>query len=117
MTLEVLNTAVLATVPLQAEGGSGLLAQAPLILLFLGVFYFIVWRPQSKARKEHEELITTLKKGDEVVTEGGIVGKIAAVEEDVVVLEISDKSRMRVMKASISGKYGEPVAEDAKELS
>ena len=71
MTLEALNTTVLATVPLQAEGGGGLLAQAPLILLFLGVFYFIVWRPQSKARKEHEELITTLKKGDEVVTEGG----------------------------------------------
>ena len=53
MTLEALNTTVLATEPLQAEGGGGLLAQAPLILLFLGVFYFIVWRPQSKARKEH----------------------------------------------------------------
>ena len=116
MTLEVLNTAVLATVPLQAEGGGGggLLAQAPLILLFLGVFYFIVWRPQSKARKEHEQLITTLKKGDEVVTEGGIVGKIAAVEDHIVVLEVSDKNRMRVKKESISGKFGEPAEEDSK---
>lgn len=115
MTLEVLNTAVLATVPLQAEGGGGgILAQAPLILLFLGVFYFIVWRPQSKARKEHEELITTLKKGDEVVTEGGIIGKIVAVEEHLVVLEVSDKSRMRIKKESISGSYGEPEEEESK---
>ena len=85
-----------------------------IFLLFLGVFYFIVWRPQSKARKEHEELITTLKKGDEVVTEGGIVGKISAVEDHLVVLEISDKNRLRIKKESISGKFGEPAKEDSK---
>ena len=56
-------------------------------LLFLGgfilIFYFLLWRPQSKRRKEHQALITGLLKGDEVVTSGGIVGQIKKVEEKV----------------------------------
>lgn len=108
MTLPLSIPAALAALPLQAEGGGvgGLTSQLPMLILVFAAFYFLMIRPQQKARKEHEELLTTLKKGDEVVSEGGIVGTIFAVEDEIVVLEINDKTRMRIKKESISGRYG-----------
>lgn len=69
---------------------------------FVLIFYFLLWRPQSKRRKEHMELMGGLGKGDEVVTAGGIVGQISKVEEDFVQLQVSPQVTLRMQKSSIS---------------
>ena len=72
-----------------------------LLVGFVGIFYFLLWRPQSKRRKEQQTLIAGLAKGDEVVTVGGIVGRIAKVEDDFVKLQISNDVELRVQKSAI----------------
>ena len=74
-------------------------------LLFLGgfvlIFYFLLWRPQSKRRKEHQALMSGLSKGDEVVTAGGIVGQINTVEDDFVKIQVADNMELRVQKSAV----------------
>jgi preprotein translocase subunit YajC len=74
-------------------------------LLFLGgfvlIFYFLLWRPQSKRRKEHQALMSGLAKGDEVVTAGGIVGLVNKVEDDFVKLQVADNLELRVQKSAV----------------
>ena len=89
-----------------AADAGGAPADAGLInLLFLGgfvlIFYFLLWRPQSKRRKEHQALMTGLAKGDEVVTAGGVVGQINKVEDDFVKLQVAKNMELRVQKSAI----------------
>ncbi len=74
-------------------------------LLFLGgfvlIFYFLLWRPQSKRRKEHAALMGGLAKGDEVVTSGGIVGQINKVEDDFVKVQVAPNMELRVQKSAV----------------
>ncbi|MFT6071700.1 MAG: preprotein translocase subunit YajC [Alphaproteobacteria bacterium] len=72
----------------------------PMLLVF-GIFYFLVIRPQQKKAKEHQEKITTAKKGDKVVTGGGIEGVIAHVREDVYEIEIAPNVRIKVRKNTL----------------
>jgi preprotein translocase subunit YajC len=75
------------------------------ILILVGfalIFYFMLWRPQSKRAKEHRELIAELTKGDEVVTSGGIVGKIIKVEEQFILVEVGGGVELRFQKASVA---------------
>ena len=69
------------------------------------IFYFFLIRPQSKRQKEHQNLIGQLKRGDEVVTSGGIIGRIHSVTDTIVTIEVSPNVRMRVLKAQIAGQY------------
>jgi preprotein translocase subunit YajC len=79
-----------------------------LVLLFF-IFYFILIRPQQKRFKEHQNVLKSLQKGDEVITGGGIIGKIHKFEgDDVVVIELSENVRVKVARSSISDKYREP---------
>ena len=68
---------------------------------FVIIFYFLLIRPQSKRRKEHEALVSGLGKGDEVVTAGGIVGQITKVEDEFVKVQIAEGLEMRVQKSSV----------------
>jgi preprotein translocase subunit YajC len=68
---------------------------------FVLIFYFLLIRPQNKRRKEHEQLVTALSKGDEVVTAGGIVGQITKVEDDFVKVQINDQVEMRIQKSAV----------------
>ena len=74
-------------------------------LLFLGgfvlIFYFLLWRPQSKRRKEHQSLMAGLAKGDEVVTAGGIVGQVNKVEDDFVKIQVAANLELRVQKSAV----------------
>lgn len=74
----------------------------PLVLIF-GVFYFLVMRPQKKARVEREQMLSKLKKGDRIVTNGGVLGTISGIKDNVVTLLISDKVRIRVLQGQIAG--------------
>ncbi len=101
-----------------AEGGGGLLA-TPLfpILLMLGVMWFFLIRPQQKKQKEHREMINSLKKGDRVITSGGIHGRITGINETTLTLEIADKVRVKASRGHVAGlvQSGSPPAAQAKE--
>jgi len=90
--------------PNQAQGGQ----QSPYtFLIFMGllfaVFYFILIRPQQKRQKEHRQLLESLKRGDKVMTTGGIQGTIVALSENVVTVEIADKVKVKVGRNYIAG--------------
>ena len=74
---------------------------ASTIFIVVAIFYFLLIRPQNKRRKEHQSLISALNKGDEIVTAGGIVGKINKVEEDFVILQVSNEVEMRLQKTAV----------------
>ncbi len=88
-----------------AASGGGMAALfvqiAPLIFIFV-IFYFLLIRPQQKRMREHRALIDAVKKGDTVVTAGGIVGKVVKVEEAEVEVEIAANTRVRVIKTTLS---------------
>ena len=69
---------------------------------FLVIFYLMIWRPQAKRAKEQKNLLSALQKGDEVVTNGGIAGKIVKVSDDFVVLEVSDSVELKFQKGAIA---------------
>lgn len=73
----------------------------PMIIIF-AAFYFLLIRPQQKKQKAHNALITALKVGDEVLTAGGILGKITAVSDHYVAVKISDNTEIKMQKASVS---------------
>ena len=84
------------------QGGGGASFFIPFILMF-AFFYFLVIRPQQKKTKEHREMINNLQKGDRVITSGGFHGRITGMQENTLTLEISEKVRVKVNRASISG--------------
>jgi len=69
---------------------------------FVVIFYLMIWRPQAKRAKEHKNLLGGLQKGDEVVTTGGIAGKVSKVSDDFVVLEVSDTVELKIQKGAIA---------------
>ena len=68
---------------------------------FLVVFYMMVWRPQSKRAKEHRNLIGGLQKGDEVVTSGGVAGRVTKVADEFIMVEVADNIELRFQKQAV----------------
>ena len=90
--------------------GSPLASLLPLVLIFF-VFYFVLIKPQQKRMKQHQAVLGALKKGDEVVTGGGIVGKITKVAaDDTITVEIAKGVEFTVIKETVSGFMGAPKA-------
>jgi len=93
--------------PVLAEGessGAGALGGLPFLVLMFVLMYFLLIRPQQKRAKDHKKLQAELKKGDEVVTNGGVVGKIASVDESFVSLEVASGVVLKVQKQGINNK-------------
>jgi len=86
----------------QASAGGGLGAFIPIILMFV-IFYFLLIRPQQKKAKEHQEMIANLKKGDRVITSGGIHGQITSLDETTTTIEIAEKVRIKVTRGTLAG--------------
>jgi preprotein translocase subunit YajC len=85
-----------------------------MMLVMFGIFYFILIRPQARKQKEHQAALAKLGKGDEVITRGGVIGKITGVSDDgVLVIELQEKVRVRVPRAYIEGKWEGKVPEGA----
>ena len=92
-------------------GGDPFTVLIPLALVMV-MFYFLMLRPQQKRAKEHQELIKNLRRGDTVVTSGGLVGKVTkVVDEEQIEVEIADGVRVRQVRSMVSGvrTKGEPV--------
>ncbi len=90
---------------LTAAGGGGmgyiLMQIAPFILIFV-VFYFLLIRPQQQRMKKHREMVEALRKGDEVVTQGGLIGKVTRVAEAEATVEVAEGVRVKVIKSTIA---------------
>ena len=89
---------------------SALLQFLPIIIIF-GIFYLLLIAPMRKRQKKLQEMIDNLQKGDKVVTTGGVYGKVTAIDDKVVHLEIADKVRIRVARSAIGGKEGGEIEE------
>lgn len=84
-----------------------------MMLVMFGIFYFILIRPQVKRQKEHAAMLSKLGQGDEVITRGGIIGKITGVSGDLLVVELQEKVRVRIPRAYIEGRWEGKVPENA----
>ncbi len=96
-------------------GQWGILIVMPLIIL---VFYFLVMRPQNKKQKEAKKMLESIRKGDRVVTIGGLRGTVVGVKDDVVVLKVDDNTKLEYSKnavASVLERKDEPTSEPVKE--
>lgn len=86
----------------------------PFILLF-GVLYFVMIRPQQKRMKEHRELIASVKRGDEIITSGGLIGKVTKVDETEVTVEFAKEVKMQVVKSTIAEVRGRTAPKPAND--
>jgi preprotein translocase subunit YajC len=95
--------------PSGAEGGNPFIQFAPIILIFV-VFYFLLIRPQQKRQKEHKGMVEELKRGDNVITAGGIHGTVTAVADNIATVEIANNVRIKVTRSSVAAvkKEGQP---------
>ena len=84
------------------QGGSQFMSFLPIILIFV-IFYFLLIRPQQKRSKEHRMLLQNLKVGDNILTSGGIYGRVTGIKDDRITVEISDKVRVKVNRGNIAG--------------
>lgn len=100
-------------------GGSpqgGIMSFVPLILIFV-IFYFLLIRPQQKKAKDHQSYLANLKKGDSIVTNGGLYGVITGLTDTVVTLEIADNVRVKVSRQHILGSKASVTASGEKAQS
>ena len=99
-----------------ASGGSDFLIQLMPILLMFVIFYMLLLRPQQQRAKAHREMVANIRRGDTVVTSGGIIGKVTKVKDDgEIEVEIAENTRVRVIKGTVAEVRvkGEPVKESA----
>jgi len=88
-------------------GGSMMTNILPMVAIF-AIFYFLVLRPQSRKAKEHTRMLSELKKGEEVVTSGGVIGKITGVTDNELILQVQEGVRLRVLRSAVQNKYVAP---------
>ncbi|MBK9099539.1 MAG: preprotein translocase subunit YajC [bacterium] len=88
--------------PQGGEGGGGLVSTLIMFGAIFLIFYFMIIRPQQKRAKEREKLLSNLEKGDKVVTNGGIHGIIAGLEEKTALLQISENTKIKVERSAIT---------------
>ena len=105
---------MIATVLLMAspEGGGSPWVTLIMFAAIFAIFYFLLIRPQKKQQEEHEEMVQALTKGDEVMTVGGIVGKIIHVDGDVLTIKTAGDTRLEVRREKVGQKLGKEPGED-----
>src|SRR5690554_2872520 len=96
--------ALMPTLAMAQDAGPGMGAMGQVVFFagFILIFYFLIWRPQSKRAKEHKALMSGLNKGDEVVTSGGMAGKITKVTDDFITVEIADNVEVKIQKVAVA---------------
>jgi preprotein translocase subunit YajC len=102
------------TSPLGGEGGM-LMSLLPFVLIFV-IMYFLILRPQQKRVKQHQEMVKNVRRGDTVITNGGLIGKVTKViDDDQIEIEIADDVRIRQLRTMLTDvrAKGEPVKDEA----
>lgn len=98
-----ISSAIAQTAPAAAAGGdmqSSLMGMLPLVLMFV-VLYFVMIRPQMKKAKEHKAMIEALAKGDEIVTAGGILGKVTKLGDSFIDIEVADGVEVHLQRSAV----------------
>jgi preprotein translocase subunit YajC len=111
----MLITPAFAQVPGLGGDGGMLMSLLPFILIFV-IMYFLILRPQQRRVKQHQEMVKNVRRGDTVITSGGLIGKVTkVVDDDQIEVEIADNVRVRQARSMISDvrAKGEPVKDDA----
>jgi len=98
------------------EGGNPLMSFLPLIAI-VGIFYFLILRPQSKKQKETQKMLSALKKGDRVITVGGIHGVIYTVKENTIIVKVDDNVKLEFNRSAISNVSVQAPKEEKEEKS
>ena len=99
-----------------ANGSGNMIVQFMPLILIIVIMYFLILRPQQRRARQHQDMIKALRRGDTVVTSGGLVGKVTkVVDDDQIEVEISDGVRVRQMRSMVSEvrAKGEPVKEES----
>jgi preprotein translocase subunit YajC len=99
--------------PSSGGGSAALFVQLVPIALVLVIFYFLVIRPQQRERRRREEMLAALKKGDRVVTSGGLIGTVVGVSERRVTLKLGDSVRVECLRSAITGLESETKSTDS----
>jgi len=86
----------------QGEGGSGLTSTLIMFALIFLIFYFMIIRPQQKRQKERQKMLDAVKKGDKVVTSGGIHGTVVGLEEKTLLVQIADNVKVKIERGSVT---------------
>ena len=100
----------------QGEGGGTLMTFLPLVAI-IGIFYFLILRPQKKRQQEAQKMLSALRKGDRVVTIGGIHGIIQSVRESTVIVKVDENVKLEFNRAAISGVVSHAHSKDEREES
>ncbi len=95
---------VVQAVITQSGGGLGLMTSLPMLVGVFFIWWFLVIRPQRRQQEDHKTLLSSLKRGDEVVLSGGMYGRIHAVSEKTVTVDIADRTRVKFMKSAVSAR-------------
>ena len=88
-----------------AGGGGGALGSLPLLVILFAIMYFLLIRPQQKKVKEHQAMVSALRRGDQVITQGGLIGKVTKVKEDdsnEIEVEIADGVKVRLVRNTVA---------------
>ncbi|MBM3887336.1 preprotein translocase subunit YajC [Candidatus Dependentiae bacterium] len=102
MSFLLINDAMAATAPAaDASSAGGGFSTIIMLVVFFGIFYFMLIRPQTKRNREHQNLVNNLQKGDEVVTSGGILGRIVKIEENITTLALNDTTEIKIQKSAV----------------
>jgi len=97
------------------EGGNaagGLISALIWMIILMAIFYFLIIRPQQQQRKKHEEFLKNLKKGDKVITTGGIIGEVRHIDEKTVSLKVAEGTVIKFIKNAIATYYQEDEKEN-----
>lgn len=108
---------LIAMSPQGGDPQGGLFSTLIMFTLIIGIFYFMILRPQQRRQKERDKLLGSIKKGDRVVTVGGIHGIVAGVDEKTLLIEVADKLKLKFDRSAVSAvtREGEPETKDVKE--
>lgn len=107
-----MTNAALAILMAPREGGSaGIIFMVQMVLIFV-IFYFLLIRPQSKERQRHEQMLAGLKKGDEIVTNGGLIGTVVHVEDNRLTVRTGENTRVTVDRGRIAQVLGKGAKEE-----
>ncbi len=106
----MLDGLLIGTTPDAGAAPNPLISMLPFFLILV-IFYFVLIRPQQNQLKKHKRFLESLKKGDEVVTDSGMFGTVVGVNDDSVVLRVSENVKVKWMKGKISGRVGEAAEE------
>jgi preprotein translocase subunit YajC len=84
------------------DAGEGLISTLIMFTLIIGIFYFMILRPQQKKQKERQKLLESVKKGDKVITAGGVHGTIAGIDDKTVLVQVADNLKLKFERSAIS---------------